>query len=106
MATGVSYIIGGAVYYIVICRLCGDIGIRNNSINLAKSLFCTAVMVGNILLFKRFFGLPKIPMLGICVCLGAVVYFALAQLVGIKDASLSTIVKKITQKIKLKKSRR
>lgn len=92
VSTGVSYIIGGAVYYIVINCVCGNIGIRENAMTLLKTLLASAIMTVVILIVKHpLSSLPRVESLILLITIGIVTYFAVAQLLRIEEVSISKI---------------
>ena len=92
IATGVSYIVGGLAYYIVINSICGNIGVRDNVLVLLKTLFASAVMSAAILAVKPYISaLPQTITLILLIGIGVIVYFAVAQLIRIKEVSISAI---------------
>ena len=93
IATGLSYNLGGIVYYIIINKICGDIGIKNNITVLIKSLVSSAVMVSLIILANRSLNIQGITYIVVSICLGVVVYFVMCNVLHVEEASISSIKK-------------
>lgn len=92
IATGISYLFGGLTYYIVLNNICGNIGIADNVITLLKSLFASLVMAFTIIFLKKPLSIcPNAVSLILLVLIGIVVYFLVAQILKIKEASFAQI---------------
>ena len=76
----------------IINSICGNIGVRDNVLVLLKTLFASAVMSAAILAVKPYISaLPQTITLILLIGIGVIVYFAVAQLIRIKEVSISAI---------------
>ena len=100
LATGLSYTVGGIVYYLILNRICENINAKQTGIVLLKSAFASALMAVVVFLITSFVPLPTLWNMIVAVGAGVVVYFVTAQIVGLRHASVKPIINKIK---KLKK---
>ena len=98
LATGLSYTVGGLTYYIVLNKVCGGIHAKATGLTLLKSAGASAVMALAVFLITEFSPLPATVNLILSVGVGVVLYFALAQLLRLKHASLKPILKRLIRK--------
>lgn len=98
LAVGTSYTVGGLVYYFVLNRICGGINARSTGITLIKSAVASAVMACVVFLIMRFSPLSTIVDMMLSVGAGVAVYFALAQILKLKHASLKPIIGRLLKK--------
>ena len=102
LATGVSYTVGGLVYYIVTDRVCG--GLNNKSVLtvLLKSALASAAMAGVIILLRHYVPLGGIVGLGVSVLVGVAVYALMAQVLGLKHLDVKKLLGGVLAKLKRK----
>lgn len=104
LATGISYTVGGLLYYIVIHKVCGGLNNKSVLLTLLKSLLASGLMAGVILLMDRFWGIRGIVRLGVSVGAGALVYLLMAQLLGLKHMDAKRALRRIISKVKRQKN--
>ena len=98
LATGVSYTVGGVVYYCVLNKICGGINARNTGIVLLKSAGCTAVMGIVVFAITKLVPIPGVYNMILAVAVGVAVYFVLAYFVKLEHASVKPIIRKFFKK--------
>jgi putative peptidoglycan lipid II flippase len=91
LATGLSYTIGGVVYYTVVCHFSQGIKPKKNLVVLGKAALASAVMAAVLLLIRRFLDLPDVVEITIFALLGVVVYFTSAHLLHLKEADIKAV---------------
>ena len=98
LATGLSYTVGGLTYYIILNKVCGGINAKQTGLTLLKSALSSAVMAAVVFLISKFLPLPSVISLILSVGAGIAVYFALAQVLKLKHASLKPIIRRLLRK--------
>lgn len=98
LATGVSYTIGALAYYIVVYKICGGVNSKQTLITLLKASACTLAMAIPVYFINQYLVAPAIVVAVVCVAVGVVVYFAMAQLVKLKHATLREFIKMFKRK--------
>ena len=92
MGTALSYTFGGTVYYVILKKICPEFRYKANLITLFKTVGCTAVMLSIMFLIERIVSLSIISLTVLLAVSGAVVYFATAQFVHLKNASIQSFL--------------
>ncbi len=98
LGTGLSYTIGGLVYYLILNKTCGGLNVKITALTFAKAFFASAVMAAAVVGIRYF--LPLHGAFGLVAAAGAgvVVYFVLAQLLSLKHASLKPLLRRFLRK--------
>ncbi|MBQ9163106.1 MAG: murein biosynthesis integral membrane protein MurJ [Clostridia bacterium] len=95
LATGVSYTAGGVVYYCVLNKICGGINARRTGITLVKSAISTALMALAVLAVTNFVPLEGAVNMFTAVIVGVIVYFVMANIVRLEQASVKSLAKSL-----------
>ena len=92
LATGTSYTVGGIVYYCVLNKICGGIHARRTGVTLLKAGIATAFMAAAVFAVTKFAPVGGLFNMSLTVMAGVVVYFALAAVIGLEQASLKPFI--------------
>ena len=97
LATGMSYTVGGVVYYVVLNKVCGGINAKFTGITLAKSALASALMAVAVIVITQFLPLSGTLNMIISVVAGVAVYFVIAQVIGLNHASAKALFKRFVR---------
>lgn len=95
LATGLSYTVGGIVYYVIVNKICNGINVKTTGIVFLKSSISCALMAVVVFLITNF--LPISPLWNMILAVGAgvIVYFAAAQVLRLQHISIKPILNKL-----------
>lgn len=97
-AIGFSYMAGGVLYYVLLNRVCGGINAKSTGLTLLKAAVASIVMAVGVLLVMKFAPFSQTVKLVFSVGIGVILYFLLAQVVGLKHVSLQGVFKRLKRK--------